>query len=85
MGMNCGTIPSTGLVPNSPFGNGKVLSINNDPLLQFPTLCCFDNPVETADGPALTCVTDEQNQNLTNLQKIVLQWHFKLGHIGFQT
>jgi hypothetical protein len=67
------------------FGNGKVLSIINDPILRLPTLSCFHNAVETAEGLALTCVTDERNQNLTNLQKTLLQWHFKLGHVGFQT
>ena len=30
------------------------------------------------------CVTNEANQNLTSSQKDLLQWHFRLGHIGFQ-
>ena len=30
------------------------------------------------------CVTNESNQNLTPSQKELLQWHFRLGHIGFQ-
>ena len=37
-----------------------------------------------AESMAMTCVTDEHNQNLTNLQKTMLQWHWKLGHVGFQ-
>jgi hypothetical protein len=40
--------------------------------------------METAHSSATVCVTDEKNQNLTNLQKVLLQWHFKLGHVGFQ-
>ena len=28
-------------------------------------------------------VTDSANQNLDGAQKVLLQWHFKLGHIGF--
>jgi Reverse transcriptase (RNA-dependent DNA polymerase) len=66
------------------FAPGKDLSISNDPTLKLPTLQCFNNAVETAEALALTCVTDERNQNLTNLQKTLLQWHFKLGHVGFQ-
>ena len=30
------------------------------------------------------CVTNKANQNLTPSQKELLQWHFRLGHIGFQ-
>ena len=29
------------------------------------------------------CVTQESNQNLPYLSKVLLQWHFKLGHCGF--
>ena len=30
------------------------------------------------------CVTDASNQNLTNAQKELLKWHFRLGHVGFR-
>ena len=30
------------------------------------------------------CVTNEANQNLITSQKELPQWHFRLGHIGFQ-
>ena len=30
------------------------------------------------------CVTYEAYQNLTTSHKDLLQWHFRLGHIGFQ-
>ena len=39
------------------------------------------------DIKALTsdvCVTNEANQNLTNSQKEILLWNFRMGHIGFQ-
>ena len=36
------------------------------------------------ESMAMTCVTDEHNKNLTNLQKTMLQWHWKLGHVGFK-
>ena len=29
------------------------------------------------------CVSDEVNQNLTPKQKLLLRWHFKLGHMSF--
>jgi GAG-pre-integrase domain len=31
------------------------------------------------------CVTDESNQNLSEPQKELLQWHFRLGHINFDS
>ena len=33
---------------------------------------------------AALCVTDSHNRNLTNAQKELLQWHFRLGHVGFK-
>ena len=46
----------------------------------------FDNVGETAQSlAAMGCVSSEQNQNLTHLQRALLQWHHKLGHIGFET
>jgi hypothetical protein len=40
--------------------------------------------MKTAESLATVCVTDEANQNLTNNQKNMLRWHWKLGHVGFQ-
>jgi GAG-pre-integrase domain len=31
------------------------------------------------------CVTDESNQNLSEPQKELLRWHFRLGHINFDS
>ena len=67
------------------FPDGKVVTIRNDPNVRLPILPCFANALQTAKSLAMTCVTDEKNQNLTHLQKVLLQWHFKLGHVGFQT
>ena len=36
------------------------------------------NTVESAN----MCVIDEGNQNLTENQKELLKWHFKLGYMG---
>ena len=30
-------------------------------------------------------VTSEKNQNIIHLDKLILQWDFKLGHIGIST
>ncbi len=44
----------------------------------------YRNALETANLLALkACLTDERNQNLTSAQKMLLRWHFKLGHTGF--
>ena len=40
--------------------------------------------MDVAESMATVCITDEANQNLTNNQKNMLQWHWKLGHVGFQ-
>ena len=58
--------------------------IEYDILTDLPILQCFNNAEKTAKSLTMTgCVTDELNQNITNLSKLLLQWHFKLGHIGF--
>ena len=31
------------------------------------------------------CVTDSNNQNLTEAQKELLRWHFRLGHLHFES
>ena len=31
------------------------------------------------------CVTNDKKQNLTNLEKILLNWNFKLGRTGLST
>ncbi|MGH3055544.1 MAG: GAG-pre-integrase domain-containing protein, partial [Gaiellaceae bacterium] len=40
--------------------------------------------VHTTDGTSNVCVTDDLNDNLSGNQKLLLKWHFRLGHIGFE-
>jgi hypothetical protein len=63
--------------------NGKSLTISYEHVTRLPIVRCFHDAIKTAEGLAMPCVTDERNQNLTTLQKLLLQWHFKLGHLGF--
>jgi len=66
-------------LPNQPG-----IKIDYDDKSNLPVLQCFDSAELTAKSLTMTgCVTDELNQNITSLQKLLLQWHFKLGHIGF--
>jgi hypothetical protein len=45
----------------------------------------FQNALHSAKTLALKgSVTDEVNQNLTQIQKLALQLHFRLSHIAFQ-
>ena len=39
--------------------------------------------VLTQGQEANLCVTAESNQNLTTLQKLLLTWHFRFGHLNF--
>ncbi|MGH7955075.1 MAG: GAG-pre-integrase domain-containing protein, partial [Gloeomargaritales cyanobacterium] len=41
-------------------------------------------PTTETTTSALTCVTEENNQNITAAQKSLLRWHFRLGHAGFE-
>ena len=64
--------------------DGKVVTIPYDKVTRLPILQAFHSAEGVAESLALNCVTSEVNQNLTYLQKVLLQWHFKLGHVGFQ-
>jgi hypothetical protein len=64
--------------------NKRVITLGYDSLTNLPMLTCFRNLDATAAGLAMTCLSDETNQNLTLLQKALLQWHFCTGHLGFQ-
>ena len=65
-------------------GPHVTVSLPHDQATKLPKLRCFNNVMEVTESMAMTCVTDEYNQNLTQLQKALLQWHWKLGHVGFQ-
>ena len=62
----------------------KKIPIPYDPTVRLPILRCYKNAMDVAESMATVCITDEANQNLTNNQKNMLQWHWKLGHVGFQ-
>ena len=66
------------------WANGKTLSIHYDDRTHLPQVRAYKNAVASASELALKGnVDDETNQNLTNAQKTLLRWHFRLGHIGF--
>jgi hypothetical protein len=62
----------------------KKVSLHIEPSVRIPILRCYKDAMKTAESLATVCVTDESNQNLTNNQKNMLRWHWKLGHVGFQ-
>ena len=61
--------------------------VKYDPKNNLPThKATLPNHIEK-EAKALkiaVCVTNKTNQNLTPSQKELLQWDFRLGHIGFQ-
>ncbi len=68
-----------------PTADGKgTITFPHDKVTRLPRLSCFKNALAASKTLALASVTDESNQNLTRLQKTLLQWHFRLGHMGFQ-
>jgi hypothetical protein len=52
----------------------------------MPLLACFHDVDKTSLSLATTagCVSDDVNMNLTAMQQLLLQFHYKLGHLGFQ-
>ena len=66
-------------------GPTATVTLPHDKATRLPKLRCYKNVMETAESMATVCVTDELNQNLTELQKAMLRWHWKLGHVGFQS
>jgi hypothetical protein len=66
--------------------NKACLTIEYDRQTHLPRVRAYKDAVSTAGALALNgCVTSETNQNLTAAQKLLLRWHFRLGHIGFAT
>jgi hypothetical protein len=64
--------------------NKSVITLGYNSLTNLPMLTCFRNIDDTTAGLAMTCLSDESNQNLNYCQKLLLQWHFRTGHLGFQ-
>ena len=63
---------------------GKAITFPHCKVTRLPLIHCFKDAIKTSQSLALSCVSEELNQNLTHLQKCLLQWHFRLGHMGFQ-
>ena len=64
--------------------NSHEVTVSHNNPMQLPKLQLYCNSIESAENLAMTCITDKHNQNLTHLQKLLLQWHWQLGHLGFQ-
>ena len=66
-------------------GNQKVMTMAYDSLTFLPRLTLFqDGTADKVLHAMAGIVSEETNQNLTPLSKLWLQWHFKLGHLGFK-
>lgn len=64
--------------------DGEKLTIKYDATC-LPRARAYHNAHATANSLSLLgCVSDETNQNLSNNQRQMLRWHFRLGHLGFQ-
>ena len=64
--------------------DGKHVNVPFDPVTFLPTIRTYHNAISTAKTLGLNgCVTQEVNQNLNTQQKLLLCYHFKLGHLGF--
>ena len=67
------------------WGNGVSLPIPYDKNTFLPTLRGYTDAISTATTLGLSgCVTEEVNQNLTAKAKLLLRFHYKLGHISFK-
>ena len=67
------------------FSNGQVVDSELSPVANLPMLRCFRDVKATAKATAeglYSCVTEEVNQNLRPMQKKLLRWHFRLGHLA---
>ena len=66
------------------FKNVDKTPISYQSRTSLPILRGFTNTTKTAKSLALERLTDSGNENLTCLQKLLLLWHIKWGHLGFQ-
>ena len=66
--------------------DGAQMTIKYDPRSRLPIANAFTQREIAAEmGHINLCISDEVNQNLTPAQKLLLKWHFKLGHASFAT
>ena len=67
--------------------SGNKVTIPYDPSTHLPVMSTYSD----LEGEAKKlsgykgCLTDETNQNLTEPQKTLLRWHYRLGHLGMKT
>ena len=66
-------IPSMGQIP-----------VHIDSASYMPLLTCFKNSDKVMEQLGNTCISDEVNPLLSKQSKILLNLHYKLGHVGFQ-
>ncbi|MGH7955047.1 MAG: hypothetical protein ACREOZ_03715, partial [Gloeomargaritales cyanobacterium] len=66
------------------FENGHVMTLNYHEKTMLPMARGFlEKDVSDVAEQVHLCVTDNSNANLTTHQKLLLKWHFRLGHTGF--
>ena len=65
--------------------NGDVLTCSLDPTTNLPIAVGLSGYTVGQKMEELNlCITEEANQNLTEAQKELLRWHFRLGHLNFK-
>ena len=64
--------------------NAGNIPISIDTTTFMPMLHCFHDADKVLKSLTNPCVTDEVNPNLSPQSKLLLKFHFKLGHVGFQ-
>ena len=65
-------------------GECAEVSIPYDSTTHLPILRAYRNALSTANALTLKgCVSEETNQNLTFRQRLLLRFHFRLGHLSF--
>ncbi|MGH3624340.1 MAG: hypothetical protein ACRDQ5_21565, partial [Sciscionella sp.] len=62
--------------------NGSTMTLPYHPRSRLPIAHGYSK--EDTTEKIFACVTEENNQNLTAAQKVLLRWHFRLGHPGFE-
>ena len=86
--MNCSEAEFTCKLNGSKFtwANGNHITVPYDPMTFLPTIRAYKDAISTAVTLGLQgCVTEDTNQNLNAKQKLLLRFHYRLGHIGFST
>ena len=63
--------------------NAGTLPLYIDKTCFLPMLTCFHDVNSVVQKLANPCVTNELNPKLSKSSKLLLKYHYKLGHIGF--